>query len=238
MKKQALILMISAYATVFAVMLCGAFTYEKAVNTVAENTILSKRSCIVIDAGHGGIDGGATSCSGVLESKINLDISLRLNDLLHLLGLDTVMIRKGDYSVFTQGKTIAQQKISDLKKRVQVVNTTDNAFLVSIHQNYFHDSRYYGPQIFYADTANSKIMAEKMQSALNITVAPSSKRIQKNAVGIYLMDNIACDGILIECGFLSNPEEEKKLLSAVYQKELCCVLASVLSNRMIYEQIT
>ena len=72
---------------------------------------------VVIDPGHGGVDGGATSCSGILESNINLDISLRLNDLMHLLGINTIMIRDTDKSVYTNGETIGQKKISDLQER-------------------------------------------------------------------------------------------------------------------------
>lgn len=230
--------LITAYVLVFSMMLFSAITYEKAVDVVTENTITANRHCIVIDAGHGGIDGGTTSCSGVLESKINLDIALRLNDLLHLLGVDTVMIRNGDYSVHTNGQTIAQQKVSDLKNRVRISNTTNNAFLVSVHQNFFPDSRYYGPQVFYSNTQNSKAIATKLQAVLNSTLRPRSNRKQKQAKGIYLMENINCDGILIECGFLSNPEEEQRLLSATYQKKLCCALASVIANHLNSQQLS
>jgi len=235
-KRSVRMLLFPAYIAVFSAMFLFARTYNYAVNTVTENAPIADRHCIIIDAGHGGIDGGATSCSGVLESKINLDIAHRLNDLLHLLGKDTVMIRTGDYSVHTQGQTIAQQKISDLKKRVQIANTTSNAFLISIHQNYFHDSRYYGPQIFYANTPESKAIAEKLQHTLNTSLCCGSNRKVKPANGIYLMENITCNGILIECGFLSNPEEESLLLSAAYQKNLCCVLASAITNHLISQQ--
>lgn len=235
MPKRRIFLMISAYIAVFSVMFFSSISYEKAVEAIAKNILPEERHCVVIDAGHGGIDGGATSYSGVLESKINLDISNRLNDLLHLLGVDTVMVRNGDYSVYTQGQTISQQKVSDLKNRVHIANSANNAFLVSIHQNYFYDSRYYGPQIFYANTPSSAVVAEKLQKILNTTLSPDSKRTQKLATGIYLMENITCDGILIECGFLSNPEEEKKLLSPLYQKNLCCVLACILTNHLFSE---
>lgn len=238
MNKRTIGLLIPTYTIVFLAMFFGASTYKKATEVLAVTEALAGRRCIIIDAGHGGIDGGATSCSGVLESQINLDISLRFNDLLHLLGVDTVMIRNGDYSVYTQGKTIAQQKVSDLKKRVHVANTTQNAFLVSIHQNYFQDSRYYGPQVFYANTPGSNTAAAMLQNSLNAALSQGSKRKQKPAKGIYLMDNITCDGILIECGFLSNPAEEKKLLSPAYQKKLCCVLASVLTNHLIPKQLS
>ena len=104
---------------------------------------------IIIDPGHGGEDGGAISCTGVSESKLNLEISLRLNDLLNLLGYDTCLIRDSDISIHTKGETIAQKKASDLKERVRIVNETENAVLLSIHQNQFPDSRYSGPQVFF-----------------------------------------------------------------------------------------
>lgn len=94
---------------------------SRAVTTMAESAPIDDRICIIIDAGHGGVDGGATSCTGVLESKINLEIALRLNDLLHLLGHDTKMVRKSDISVYTEGETIAAKKVSDLKQRVLII---------------------------------------------------------------------------------------------------------------------
>ena len=114
----------------------------RTVSVMVEAAPLKRGNCIIIDAGHGGEDGGATSCRGVLESTYNLEISLRLNDLLHLLGYDTRMTRTTDTSIYTKGETIAQKKISDLKERVRIVNKTENALLLSIHQNNFTDSRY------------------------------------------------------------------------------------------------
>ena len=125
---------------------------SKAVTVISEKIPLEREHCIIIDAGHGGVDGGATSCTGRLESTYNLEISLRLNDLFHLLGYDTRMIRTTDISVYTKGESIAQKKISDLKERVRIANETPNALLLSIHQNNFSDSRYSGAQIFYPGT--------------------------------------------------------------------------------------
>ena len=117
---------------------------------------------VVIDAGHGGIDGGATSCTGSLESHINLEIATRLNDLLHLLGVNTHMIRNSDISVYTSGTSIAEKKASDLKERVRIINQTENAFLISIHQNYFPQNQYHGAQVFYRSTEESKNFATEL----------------------------------------------------------------------------
>ena len=191
---------------------------------------VKEKSVIVIDPGHGGEDGGATSCRGVLESTYNLEISLRLNDLLHLLGYDTRMIRTTDTSIYTKGETIAQKKISDLKERVRIVNETENALLLSIHQNNFTDSRYSGAQVFYAGTEGSAQLAKLLQEKLVSTLNPGSNRKCKKSDGVYLMEHIDCTGVLIECGFLSNAEEEAKLSCATYQKKLCCVIAATVSQ--------
>lgn len=203
---------------------------SNAVTAVKQNTPVYRDYRFVIDAGHGGVDGGATSCTGVLESKINLQIALKLNDLMQLLGYETVMIRTTDTSIHTKGDSIAAQKVSDLKERVRIVNETENAVLISIHQNTFSDSRYGGAQVFYSAKGNSQLLASKMQTAFTETVNPASKRKCKTSKGIYLMEHIETMGVLIECGFLSNPQEESKLRSSDYQNKLCCVIACTVTS--------
>lgn len=203
---------------------------DRAATTFGENVPIPREKTIVIDAGHGGEDGGAISCSGVLESSINLEISLRLNDLMNLLGYQTVMIRTTDTSVYTEGKTLAQKKISDLKRRVAIVEAYRNPLLVSIHQNTFSDPKYSGAQVFFAPVKESKALADDLQHALISTCNPGSNRKAKAADGIYLMQHISCPGVLVECGFLSNPTEEARLRSNAYQKQLCCVIAATLGN--------
>ena len=203
---------------------------SRAITVISENMPVERQHCIIIDAGHGGEDGGATSCTGKLESSFNLEISLRLNDLLHLLGYDTAMTRTSDVSIYTKGETIAQKKVSDLKERVRIANETENALLLSIHQNTYPESRYSGAQVFYANTAGSQQLAKELQSSFTTTVNQGSNRKSKKADGIYLMEHISCTGIIVECGFLSNPEEEARLRSAEYQKKICCVIASSVST--------
>jgi len=217
------------YLLVFILFVGLAVWGSKTVTTIAQNRPVERYHTIIIDAGHGGIDGGATSCSGVLESKLNLDIALRLEAVMQLLGHDTVMIRRTDTSIYTEGNTIASQKISDLKERVRIVNETPNAILISIHQNTFPDGRYSGAQVFYGEEGNSRELAQSLQLNFNLTLCRDSKRKTKKADGVYLMQNIDCSGVLIECGFLTNPEEEAKLRDNGYQKQLCCVIASTVS---------
>lgn len=215
-----------------AAVVAGCLFFSRGVTVFSEQEARKGRGCIVIDPGHGGVDGGATSCTGKLESAYNLEIALRLRDVFHLLGYPTRMIRTTDTSIYTKGDTIAAQKMSDLKERVRIVNESENNILVSIHQNNFSDSRYSGAQVFYAATEGSRELAEFMQTALVRAVNPGSNRKIKQAKGIYLMEHIENPGILVECGFLSNPEEEHKLGSPEYQKKLCCVIAAVTAEFM------
>lgn len=214
------------YTFVILLFLIGTAVGNQAITTVAAMMPMERKHHIVIDAGHGGEDGGAISCSGKNESGINLQISLRLNDLFHLLGYDTVMIRVTDTAVYTKGETIAQKKVSDLKHRVQIVTNTPDACLISIHQNTFPESQYSGAQVFYAKTQGSDLLAEQLQNDFTATVNPGSNRKAKQGSGIYLLDKITVPGILVECGFLSNAHEEAKLRTPEYQKQLCCVIAS------------
>lgn len=216
------------YIVTSAIFLLCASMSSRAITVAAGNLPIARQNVIIIDAGHGGEDGGAISCTGKPESEINLEIALRLNEICHLLGFDTKMIRTTDVSVYTEGKTLAAKKASDLRNRVKTVNNSEKAILVSIHQNTFSDSRYSGAQIFYANTAGSKELAEEMQGRV-ASINPGSKRRIKPADNVYLMQNIQKTGVLIECGFISNPEEEAKLLSADYQKTLCGMIAATLS---------
>ncbi len=218
------------YFLIISGLLIGIYGGNRAVTVISENLAIERKHCIILDAGHGGVDGGATSCTGKLESGYNLEIALRMNDLLHFLGWETNMIRTTDSSVYTKGETIAQKKISDLKERVRICNETENAVLISIHQNNFTDSRYSGAQVFYPSTKGSEELAKRLQDAFKSTLNPGSNRQIKKADGIYLMEHIACMGVLIECGFLSNAEEEAKLRSDDYQKQLCCVIAATVTN--------
>lgn len=226
MKRLSFGAMIPIYLVVFLSLLITVMAGNHVVTVVSESQLLTGRTCIVIDAGHGGVDGGATSCTGVLESTINLEIALRLNDLLHLLGYDTKMIRTTDISVYTEGESIAAKKVSDLKQRVRLVNETPDALLISIHQNYFSQDQYKGAQVFYGDSPSGKILSEKMQTQLVNTINIGSNRKAKSATGIYLMEHIQAPGVLIECGFLSNHQEESLLRDKTYQNKLCCVIAA------------
>ncbi len=221
---------ITVYVLVIIAVLYAAQWGSRMTTVLAESTPIIREYCVIIDPGHGGVDGGATSCSGRLESVYNLEIAKRLNDLLCLLGHDTRMLRTEDISIYTKGETIAQKKVSDLKERVRIVNETENALLLSIHQNNFTDRRYRGAQVFYGSSEGSQELAKTLQTAFVSTLNPGSNRKCKKSDGVYLMDHIQCTGVLIECGFLSNAEEEAKLRDPSYQQQLCCVIAATVSQ--------
>ncbi len=230
MKRDNWVAFLPFYLLVVIACLCIAQLGSRTVTVVHQQKSVDRKQCIIIDAGHGGIDGGATSCTGVLESQINLEIALRLEDLFHFLGYETKMMRKIDESIYTEGNTITAQKVSDLKERVRIVNETDNAFLLSIHQNTFSDSQYSGAQVFYGSIGDSAKAAQGLQTQLISALNPSSRRKAKLAKGVYLMEHIQKEGLLVECGFLTNPSEEAMLRDPTYQKRLCCVIVTSLSQ--------
>ncbi len=218
--------LIPIYALVLLSIIMFILGGNQALTVMSQTAAVKPRYIFVIDAGHGGVDGGAVSCTGVHESHINLDIALKLDDVMHLLGHPTKMIRTTDISIYTNDTSIAAKKASDLRERVRIVNETDGAILLSIHQNHFSDSYYCGGQIFYPDNAESKALAQNLQSQFVSVLNPGSNRKAKPVTGLYLMKHIQKPGILIECGFLSNYEEEYKLRSTDYQKKICCVIAT------------
>lgn len=171
-------------AVTMALMLLCAWFGSRAVTVISESLPFMREHCVVIDPGHGGEDGGATSCTGQMESAYNLAISRKLEALLHLLGYRTRMTRTEDVSIYRTGDTIAQKKQSDLKERVRIANETDNALLISIHQNQFRESQYSGAQVFYAKTDGSKELGYQLQANLVASINPGSNRKSKPISGI------------------------------------------------------
>lgn len=233
--KKCWIFWIPIYIAVMCAILIIAFYINQAITTGAMQAPVQRKVCFIIDAGHGGVDGGAVSCSGIYESHINLQIASRLNDLMHLLGYQTLMIRTEDISIHTSGQTIGAKKASDLKERVRIVNETPNAILLSIHQNFYADSYYKGAQVFYPNTDGSQLLAKSLQTTFVQTLNVGSKRQIKQTEGLYLFRHIQKTGVLIECGFLSNYEEEMLLRDPAYQKKICCVIATTCANYLLLQ---
>lgn len=181
---------------------------------------------VVIDAGHGGQDGGASSPDGVQESGLNLEIAFRLQDLLALTGQGSVMTRTADESVHTPG---AQRwKASDLQNRVAQVNAIENSILLSIHQNSLPSSTVtHGAQVFHNQIGRAERITASIQTALNESInVGNEKEIKVISSGVYLMKHITSPGILVECGFLSNPEETVRLQESAYQIKLAAAITA------------
>lgn len=174
---------------------------------------------ILIDPGHGGIDGGAQSKSGTIEKDINLQIALKLKENLINKGYNVYMTRDEDEGLYQKGSTIREKKRDDLKRRVNMKIETNCDIFVSIHQNMFAQSKCYGSQVWYSSNDKSELLANIIQDSLKQTINDNNKRVAKPAGEAYLILRDKFDGasILVECGFLSNPEEEVKLKSEEHQ---------------------
>ncbi len=192
------------------------------------NNNLDNECVIIIDAGHGGIDGGTHSADGTLEKDINLNISIKLNDILQSLGIKTLMTRENDNSIHSEGvQGIRNQKISDIKNRLHIIESTDNAVFVSIHQNYFTQSQYSGAQIFYSkNNPHSETLAQSLRSSIINNIQPDNTReIKKSGKEIYLLNAATVPAVMIECGFLSNKAEADMLKNEKYQQKLAFFIA-------------
>lgn len=183
---------------------------------------------LVLDAGHGGEDGGAVSITGVPESEINLSIVLKLRDILGLYGVDPILLREEDVSLHDgDANTLREKKRSDLKNRVEAIEAVEGGTLLSIHQNTYTSSRYRGSHVFYAPTEGSQPLADHFQNSIKAALQPENERAVKRIPDtVYIMNHITCPAILIECGFLTNPEEEALLRDEDYQRRLSAVIAA------------
>ena len=186
---------------------------------------------IIIDAGHGGEDGGAVGVGGVVEKDLNLDIALRLSDMLRASGIKVIMTRTEDILLYDRNVDyMGRKKILDLRARMEVCQKTPNAIFVSIHMNSFPLEKYSGLQVWCApDSPDSLSLASSIQSAVRKTLQPENDRRVKTAgSNIYLIHDNPGTAVLIECGFLSNTEECAKLAREEYRKELSFIIFSAI----------
>lgn len=194
----------------------------------------------VLDAGHGGEDGGAVSDSGVAESGINLQIARRLYEILRFLGHPSVMTRTGNEAVYDDSAvTLREKKVSDLKNRTAMANETPDGLLISIHQNSLPGHpEVRGAQVFYNAVPPSQTLAQAVQQALNDAINEGREKAAKPiGDGVYLMSHAVCPAILVECGFLSNPEEAALLQQPAYQVKLAAVIAAAYCQYCTNEEI-
>jgi len=178
---------------------------------------------VVIDAGHGGMDGGAVGVSGVLEKDLTLAVAKKLGGLIISKGGKVIYTREEDESIHDDSAdTIREQKKSDLQNRFNIAQTSGADVFISIHMNKFTQSQARGVQVFYAKGSDdSKILAKKIKQSLDTMSKYNEKRELKEAYDtMFLLKNVKIPSVIVECGFLSNPEEEKLLCSDEYQQQL------------------
>lgn len=183
---------------------------------------------VVLDAGHGGIDGGTTADDGTPEKIINLQIAQKLEQILNAMGIKTVMTRTDDESIHdSDANTIRQKKVSDIKNRLKIIENTENAIFVSIHQNHFGDSKYSGTQVFYSkNNPRSKELAEAIRAQIILNLQKENTReVKQSGTEIYLLYHSKVPSVMVECGFLSNKNETEKLKQESYQRQLAFLTA-------------
>lgn len=177
---------------------------------------------IILDAGHGSPDGGAVGVDGSIESNLNLNIVLKLQNLLECSNCNVILTRSDENGIYkSDAISIREQKVSDMKNRVDIANNSNAELFLSIHQNKLPQSQYSGWQTFFKNNDQiSKKVAESIQTSLNYFIKKENSRTIKSISGIYLTEHVNIPLIIIECGFLSNQEENKLLQTDSYQDEL------------------
>lgn len=201
----------------------------------SKNNSLSKETpCIIIDAGHGGFDGGASTDDGYPEKHINLSISIYLSDYLTALGYETLLTRTIDESLEDSGlSTIRKRKTSDLHNRMKIMEETENAIYISIHQNHYSQEKYRGMQVFYSPSFSdeSSALAESIQSyTVNALQPDNTRKIKECTSSVFLIYKAVKPAVLVECGFLSNEEEAELLQTEKYQKNIALCIAMGVQN--------
>ncbi len=222
-KKRIMFLVIAIFLPI------GIFMFQTANNNMIKNdkiiatmSVPVTNKIIVVDAGHGGEDGGAVSSDGVSESDINLKIALKLQNLLEQSGATVVLTRSDENAIYDiDKKTLREKKNSDIKNRVRIGNNSSANIFVSIHLNKIPQSQYNGWQTFFKDgSEDGKKLATCIQNNLNEAIQKENKRVPLKISKVYIIKHVEIPTSIVECGFLSNPEEEKQLQSDEYQNRL------------------
>jgi len=212
--------------TVCVLFIAGIITYITAKDVLEEVSVKkdSKKYKVLVDSGHGGIDPGKVGINGAYEKDINLKIALYLKAVLEDQDCEVVMTREADTGLYSESDS--NKKIADLKKRVELMNTENPDAIVSIHQNSFTQESSKGAQVFYQSSSEEgKKFAEIMQKALAEGLDADNKRAAKPNSDYYILKNSKGTAIIVECGFLSNPQEAQMLTDDNYQKKVAETIA-------------
>lgn len=230
-RKKHIIVMITVITACFVVM---ALVNEQNSVDVSNLEDESSDNIIVLDAGHGGEDGGAVSSNGVVESDINLQFTQKLKYILSLNGYEIVMTREDDSDLADKSiDTVSGRKKSDMHRRLDIYNSHIQNVAISIHQNIFPADSCKGTQVFYStQTQSGKVLADNITDTVKKYLQPENQRLSKPTSGsIFLLDNAKIPAVIVECGFLSNSEELKQLCDQDYQKKFSyCVFLGLLNT--------
>lgn len=225
-----IVILLLVFAIVCAVLY---FAVDKIQSVAPASTMPNNDVVIVLDAGHGGIDGGCSTADGVPEKGINLNILLNLRDMFTAAGYTVEVTRDTDTSIHDKGvEGIANQKSSDMDNRLEIFNKYPNAICLSIHQNQFTDPKYSGAQMFYSDNnPESQYIAQAIQDKFVEFLQPDNKReIKLSGEELFLCYFSDNPTVMIECGFLSNPEEAEKLKTEEYQKQVAFTIFAAVNE--------
>ncbi len=199
----------------------------------AAETAANAQAVILIDAGHGEPDGGATGAkTGALEKDINLAIAQKVCEKLESAGEAVLQTRETDSGLYTtENASIRQKKQEDMKKRAEMANSVGVSMLVSIHMNHFTDPKYSGPQVFYQKgSEDGKRLAEEIRLAILEDIGPHCTREIKPTGDLYLLRQTKVPAVIVECGFLSNAEEESLLLDEAYRDKMAAAICKGILN--------
>lgn len=231
LKKLIILCFVILFCLIFSV---SFINFNNILNNISsENKFNNKKLTVIVDAGHGGFDGGASTEDGVTEKGINLNIALYLKEYLNFFGFDVVMTRETDTSTESEGSTIRSKKTSDLHNRMSLMEKTDNSIFVSIHQNHFSSPKYKGAQVFYSPefSEQSSLLAENIQESIVYYLQKDNKRqIKPCGTSVYLIYKAVKPAVLVECGFLSNLEDAENLQNEIYQRKIAfCIAIGILN---------
>lgn len=224
--KKSIIAIITAFLIILSAMLYLTFMANFSVAEASSMPITQKT--VIVDAGHGGDDGGAIGIDGTVEKDINLDIALKLEKILKFYGFNVIMTRTQDVMTCDDGiDSLRKRKISDIHNRFELMRKNPDAIFISVHQNKFEDSSQHGTQVFYSgNDERSKELAEAIQTSVTLTLQRKNDRVvKKSGSGIYLLYHAKIPAVLVECGFISNSDEVKKLKDESYRMKLAILIA-------------
>lgn len=221
LNKKSLLIVCLSFALATAVMIS-----VRTVPTIS----LKKPYTVVVDAGHGEPDGGAVGVNGTIEKDINLQIALKLQEVLESRGVRVIMTREDDNSICDKSaKTLHEKKVSDMHNRLEIINTSGADLFVSIHMNSFSDPSSGGLHVFYSrNHPEAEETASLIQDAMSELTGAKTHAVKAASDTLYLMKNTVPPAILIECGFISNPEEERLLNDEKYQSKIAFSIANAM----------